>query len=343
MRLRGGAALVVIFALVSMSALAQTHPFAIGATESGGSATGITGWLMAEQATFVRLITNAVRTVKTEPSALWALMGLSFGYGVFHAAGPGHGKAVIASWMLANEDALKRGLVLTAFAALLQALVAIAIVAAGALVFRATARSMTDAALLIEKASFAAIAALGLWLVWTKGRAFWRVASAAWQPAPMLEAAFAGAHIPDASLHRNNAAACIATAPGHVHDDACGHNHGPDPATLGQNFSWRQSLSAIFAIGARPCSGAILVLVFALAQGAFWAGIAATLAMAVGTALTTGALASLAVFAKSIALRLTATDAGRAQIVLRGAEFAAALAVLGLGLALLAGLNSIAG
>ena len=333
---------LLIVAFVFAPALAQTHPFAVGATESGGSATGIAGWLMAEQAYFVRLITNALRNARTEPSALWALMGLSFGYGVFHAAGPGHGKAVIASWMLANEDALKRGLVLTVLAALLQAIVAIIIVAAGALVFRATARSMTDAALLIEKASFTAIAALGLWLVWTKGRAFWRVAARAWRPAPMLEAAFAGAHIPD-QPSRDNAAACIATAPGHVHDDACGHNHGPDPSTLGQNFSWRQSLTAIFAIGARPCSGAILVLVFALAQGAFWAGIAATLAMAVGTAITTGVLASLAVFAKSLALRLTATDAGRAQLIVRGAELAAALAVLGLGLALLAGLNSLGG
>ena len=54
----------------------------------------------------------------------------------------------------------------------------------------------------------------------------------------------------------------------------------------------------------RPCAGAPIVLVFALAQGLFAAGIAATFAMAVGTVLTTGAIAAIAVFAKNLALRV---------------------------------------
>jgi ABC-type nickel/cobalt efflux system permease component RcnA len=91
----------------------------------------------------------------------------------------------------------------------------------------------------------------------------------------------------------------------------------------------------VLAAGARPCSGAILVLVFALAQGLFAAGIAATFAMALGVAVTTGVLAWMAVFAKSVAMRLAAGEDSRLALVARGFEFAAALAVLAFGVALM--------
>ena len=89
-----------------------------------------------------------------------------------------------------------------------------------------------------------------------------------------------------------------------------------------------RGLGAIFAVGLRPCSGAILVLVFALAQGLFLGGIAATFVMGFGTALT--------VSAKGLARRLTAGSSdGRGAVVLRGLEFAAACMVLVLGSGLL--------
>ena len=110
----------------------------------------------------------------------------------------------------------------------------------------------------------------------------------------------------------------------------------PDPAQLNGPFSWRAAAGTVIAAGARPCSGAILVLVFAMAQGLFAAGVAAAFAMAIGTAVTTGALAWVAVFAKSTAMRLAAGENSRLALVARGFEFAAALAVLAFGLALLA-------
>jgi nickel/cobalt exporter len=109
----------------------------------------------------------------------------------------------------------------------------------------------------------------------------------------------------------------------------------PDPAELDRRFSWRAAAGTVIAAGARPCSGAILVLVFAMAQGLFAAGVAAALAMAVGTAVTTAALAWVAVFAKSTAMRLATGENSRLALVARGFEFAAALAVLAFGVALL--------
>ncbi len=125
----------------------------------------------------------------------------------------------------------------------------------------------------------------------------------------------------------------------HEHGPGCRHYHAPDPATLGEGFSWRESVSTVVAAGARPCSGAILVLVFALSQGIFLAGIAATVVMAFGTAITTAALAATAVLAKTIALRLVGSQDGRGALVARSLEVVAALLVLAVGLSLLFGVG----
>lgn len=87
----------------------------------------------------------------------------------------------------------------------------------------------------------------------------------------------------------------------------------------------------------RPCSGALVVLVFALAQGIFWAGIASTFLMALGTAITVAVLAALAVGAKDIARRLTRGDGRRSAQVMLALELTAALFITALGATLFAG------
>ena len=325
------------------SALAQLppRPFAVAGGETGGGAEGgLTGWLMAQQSWLTHLIAAKVHALHGQPSAAWGLIGLGLAYGVFHAAGPGHGKAILASYMLANEKSLKRGAVMALIAALLQALIAIALVGAAGFVFRATASEMNHAADWIVLASYCAVAAMGLWLVWRKGGAL--IAALSRHVDRRRAAASAPAYAgvswrrPAFSL---SAAAYRAGPPGGggTSGEACGHSHAPDPAQLNGAFSWREAAGTVVAAGARPCSGAILVLVFAMAQGLFAAGVAATFAMAVGTAATTGALAWTAVFAKSAAMRLAAGENSRLALVARGFEFVAALAVLTFGVALLIG------
>ena len=94
---------------------------------------------------------------------------------------------------------------------------------------------------------------------------------------------------------------------------------------------------AIVAVGLRPCSGAILVLVFALAQGILWAGVAATFAMGFGTFITVAVIATVTVTATSFAARFAASRTGYGIVLLRGVEVAAAAAVLLLGIVLLLG------
>ena len=100
---------------------------------------------------------------------------------------------------------------------------------------------------------------------------------------------------------------------------------------------WQRGLSVIVAVGLRPCSGAILVLVFALAQGLFWAGIAATFVMGFGTAITVATIAVLTVSTRNVAQRLSRASEGTGVLIMRGIEFGAAGLVLLLGAGLLFG------
>ncbi len=109
------------------------------------------------------------------------------------------------------------------------------------------------------------------------------------------------------------------------------------PSELAGPGGWQRGLGAIFAAGVRPCSGAILVLVFALAQDLFLTGIAAAFAMGLGTAITVATIAVLAVSARGVARRLSEASNGSGVLFMRGIEFAAAGLVLLFGLGLLFG------
>ncbi len=314
-------------------AQAFQHPFAVGGDEgSVGAVSGITAWIIEQESTFSHLLTGALREAKQNGSAFFLLAGLSFAYGVFHAAGPGHGKAVITSYMVSNERALRRGLVISLLAALLQGIVAIALVGALAGIFRATALRMNAAARDLELASYCGIILLGVVLLATKSAALAAALRQLWTT-PVLRI-FASA--PPVAFPQNGQQIFLADdGSGRVHGPDCPHCHIPDPKLLGAGFSWKSAAVTIATAGARPCSGAILILVFALSQDIFMAGVASVFAMSLGTAITTGALASTAVFAKKVALRFSGRESPKAQLVGRLIEVGAALCVLLFGIALL--------
>jgi nickel/cobalt transporter (NicO) family protein len=318
-------AVAVLMVDGALHTLSAQNPF--GAPRPGAAEPqtgGIVGWLLARQSEFYREMSATIRSAKSDGSAVWTLLAISFAYGIFHAAGPGHGKAVISSYLVANQETARRGIVLSFASALMQSLVAVAIVAICAWLLNATARTMCGAEKAIEIASYALIAAFGTRLVWTKGGEFIRALQAE-QPA------LAAAHHHDHGRHHGH------HDDDHVHDEHCGHSHGPDPSELAGPGGWRRGLGAILAVGIRPCSGAILVLVFALAQGMFWAGITATFVMGLGTAITVATIAVIAVSAKDLARRLSGGSEGRGALIMRGVEFAAAGLVLLFGAGLLLG------
>jgi len=356
--------ILAAFALLMLDGLvhvvtAQT-PFGVPRPSAQPPVGGIVGWLFARQSEFYREISSTIRAAKSDGGAVWALLAISFAYGIFHAAGPGHGKAVISSYLVANRETARRGIVLSFVSALLQSLVAVLIVAIGAWLLNVTAKTMCGAERAIEIASYCLIAIFGARLVLAKGGGFMRALQLR-RPSPALALAGAGAgdhphpghgphdhgpHDHDHSHPHAHAAHaghdhdrhghdCV--DPSHVHDEHRGHSHGPLPNELAGPGGWRRGFGAIFAVGLRPCSGAILVLVFALAQGLFWAGIAATFVMGLGTAITVSAIAVLAISARGVAQRLGSASEGSGALIMRGIEFAAAGLVLLFGAGLLFG------
>jgi nickel/cobalt transporter (NicO) family protein len=324
--------------------------------------TGVVGWIVSKQSAFYRELSGLIRAAKTDGSALWGLMGISFIYGIFHAAGPGHGKAVISSYLLANEETWRRGVALSFASALLQSLTAVIFVAAVALVIDATAKMMGDTVRVIEIVSYALIIALGIRLLRLKGRSFLNTLHAVrsgLEAEPSAAAALAFDHVQHSHdgngrcRHHDRAQGQSDDDYGHRHGDHAhddhdhdpeeedvlpwGHAHAPEPEELAGPGGWRRGLSAIVAVGLRPCSGAIIVLVFALAQGLFWAGVASTFVMGIGTAITVAAIATLAIGAKAAARRLAASRPGYGTLVLRGVEAGAATVIILLGMLLLTG------
>lgn len=281
----------VLFLCLTNASAAQSS-LGIGASESQivvqGPFAEILMTINNYQQQFYRALTEALREMKTEPTKLWLLVGMSFAYGVFHAAGPGHGKAVISSYMIANEVELKRGVTLSFMSSFLQGLTAIIVVGAVYFVLRGTAISMSDATFTLEVASYVLIILFGCWLLWKKIKQW--LAPKDQQP-----------HSHD---HLSPGETC----------STCGHAHMPDPKSLSGDLTLRQAWSAIVAVGLRPCSGAVIVLSFALLHNLYLGGILSVFAMSVGTAITVSILATLAVTAKNTAVRFANSDQAAMRI-----------------------------
>jgi len=311
-------------------ALAQ--PFGLhsnAAPEPGG----FTSWILAEQAKFYLKLSSLIRASKADGSAAYTLLGISFIYGMFHAAGPGHGKAVISSYLVANDETWRRGVILSFASAVLQAFTAIAIVSIAAILLGATAHAMGNTVRVIEIVSYALIVLIGARLLWVKGRSFLHL---------LHDEQHAHAHTHHHDHVRGHDRRHRAHDRDHGHHgeeeaSAWGHAHAPEPQELKGPHWLRRGLAAVVAVGLRPCSGAIIVLVFALAQGLFWIGVASTFAMGLGTAITVAIVATIAVGARGFAGRLAKAKPGAGLLIVRGLETAAAAVIILFGLALLTG------
>lgn len=248
-------------------------------------------WILGSQAALNRKMIETVRLIKDGSpfSGTLTLVLIAFGYGVLHAAGPGHGKAVISSYVLANEQTVRRGIALSFVAAAFQALSAILFVSVLLLLMRQTSLTLRATEARLETLSWLLIAAVGVWMLWRQ--------------LPLSSRQAAGVGVVTAESLRG-------VVPTHIHgaDCGCGHAHMPDARDVAGAWSWRKALPIAAAIGIRPCTGALLLLIFSFGQGLFWAGVLGTFAMAIGTALTVSALAAFAISSRYWAVRLSGPE-----------------------------------
>ncbi|HIE5386756.1 TPA: nickel/cobalt transporter [Enterobacter cancerogenus] len=211
-----------------------------------------------------------------------SLLAFSFIYGVLHALGPGHGKIVITTWLATHPSKLRSSIGLTLASSLLQGGVAIALVVVVLSLLQLPARQLHLSSFWLEKGSYALVGVLGLILCW---RAVKKLHALLQKPK------------------------FKAFTPHHVHDAhcGCGHQHLPTQEQLQSGDDWRARTMIVLSMGMRPCSGAIMVLLFSKVIDVFGWGMLSALAMAAGTSLTISSLAVLVHSFRQLAVKLSGT------------------------------------
>lgn len=193
----------------------------------------------------------------------------SFIYGFLHSVGPGHGKFVITTYLATHRRQLNASRLITLLGSLMQGVVAILFVLVLAIALNLSMGDLSLSRYWLEKGSALFIAAFGLVVI------------------------LRAVGLPQRKRLAFKALRPLTTTTQHSPEDDCGcsHRHLPDATAL--TGGWRNALWLIVSIGIRPCSGAILILVFANAVGMFTWGVISALSMALGTALSIMILATL--------------------------------------------------
>jgi nickel/cobalt transporter (NicO) family protein len=316
----GWAPILLLLTLLAIPAWAAANPFGAPPAAESPELTLVdraSAWILQTQRDLHRRLTLVLHELDEAPTARTAaaLILASFLYGIFHAAGPGHGKAVISTYLLTHRQSLARGIWLSTLSSLMQGVTAIVAVLLLIGLFGWLARDTMGQVRNLELASFLLVALLGLWLIGRGLRSIWRLRRDARPPenVPMPVQIRAGQGDSDRPVAARSFSRVPDSPPArglgtmlrsgretrdHAHDCACGTPHHVNPNLRGPWYA------TVFAVGIRPCSGAVLVMAVSYLLGIWLAGVAAVLAMSLGTAITVSVLAILAVQARDWTRRL---------------------------------------
>lgn len=293
----------------------------LGVLWASGALAGLVAWLEAAQRAAQERLAGAIRALRGgEAGALTAFWALCLGYGVLHAAGPGHGKLVIGGYGLARRVPVARLAGLALASSLAQAAVAVALVY-GLVALLGLGRQAVEGAAerWVTPVGHAMIAGLGLWLVWRGVQDLRRQVAAS---------ADAHGHQHHHHHHHDH---------DHDHGPGCTHAHGPTVEAVERVASFRDGLALVAGIALRPCSGALFVLVLTWQLGIALAGIVGAFVMGLGTALVTVGAAVLSVWAREGAFLGLGLGTGRLARALPVVELAVGAAIAAAALGLLAG------
>jgi nickel/cobalt exporter len=289
--------MLLILLLPALAADPFTGRASPGDTLGGGVLLpGLVGWVAHQQAGLNSAISQQIRLIAQGGSwsALATVLGLSFLFGVLHAVGPGHGKFVVSSYLVSRRATIRRGIVMGGLISLVQGVVAIILVAILGLFLRLAQFDVLDHAATVESVSYALILLIGLKLLYhaLRGDAH----DHAHVPLP------AGAAVVDHE-HGHH---------GHDHQghDRHGHAHG--------SHREKSPMQLVLAAGLVPCASAIIVMLFALANGAFLIGAEAAIAMSLGMGITVAGIGVLSIVARRIMMRFAGMTTSHAGLVERG-------------------------
>ncbi|MEQ4693764.1 nickel/cobalt transporter [Providencia manganoxydans] len=240
-------------------------------------------------------LTELLQSTQEQPfHAGLLLIGVSFLYGLLHAIGPGHGKLIITTYIATQPTQLKQSVVLSLLASLLQGLVAIVLVSVILIIFQLSTRHLHMVGQYSEKLSYAFVILLGVLCCFKALRQGWKIRQK--KAASVLR-------IQSVSVLNSTKPNAVIKPPSNVEPICgCGHQHVPAHHQLHTNL--KTQAIVVLSMGLRPCSGALLVLLFSYVIGVYQWGILAALAMAVGTALTICAIALFVYSMRNVATQM---------------------------------------
>ncbi|WP_353618764.1 DUF3299 domain-containing protein [Tropicibacter sp. R16_0] len=267
--------------------------------------------------------------------SIWAMgfaLLLSFGYGALHTLGPGHGKTVVISYFVGTGGSLKRGLKMGVQIAVIHVLSAVVVV----FLLDFTVRYATGAApsdyRVIRLGSYALIIAIGAVMVWQAVRAI--LARRSLPHEHDHHDHHHHSHDHDHHHHHHDH--------GHDHDHA--HHHGHAHNTHDAHSGCAACASAAAAesgggwlaasVGVVPCTGALLVMLFGLANDLIWPAILMVVFISIGMAVAMSAIGVAALWGRQWAASKFDTDSKGLERFELGVRFAGAMCVLAIGLVL---------
>ncbi|MFT6139238.1 MAG: nickel/cobalt exporter [Psychromonas sp.] len=206
-------------------------------------------------------------------SAIYLLI-LSILYGALHSLGPGHGKLIVTTFLATHPSKVKHSLVLTIVSALMQALVAILLVSILVFMFNNSMRDVNAKAVQLISFSFLIMTILGAIIII--------------RTLKKLVTNFRSKQQEHEHNHHDH------------HGNCCGHKHFASAEEINNATTWQAYAGIIISIGIRPCTGAIMVLLFANAIDIYWLGTVSAFMMAIGTAITTSTIALLTISGKKM-------------------------------------------
>ena len=237
-----------------------------------------------------------------------SLILLSFIYGMLHSLGPGHGKLIVSTYVATHPTKVKISLILTVLSALLQAVVAVTLVSMLLTVFNSSMREVNGEANRLISVSFYMVIILGVIIVLRNIPSFFKRFTLKNKTlhihrlTPLTKIGVNNDALSNTKLHIQRFSP-VTNKDTKSDTCSCGHVHFASAKEINKASSFKEYLAVIFSVGLRPCTGAIMVLLFANMLDIYWLGIVSAFAMAIGTALTTSIIAMMTVTGKELVKR----------------------------------------
>lgn len=245
--------------------------------------------LLQSSAAQTDALTRLLHQQQITPWMIAAAIGIAFVLGAAHALTPGHGKTIVAAYLVGSRGTLKHAAFLGAMVTFTHTVSVFLLGLATLFLFQyVVPQKVTQ---VLGAISGLAIVAIGGWMLYKRLRSTRRANSHSHDHDHVHDHSHGHSHTHEHHHHDH----------GHEHTHAHGHSHGPGGHThMPDEISW----SGLVALGASgglvPCESALVLLLTAIALRRVGLGLVLLISFSLGLALVLMAIGVLVIYAKNL-------------------------------------------